>query len=165
MAEVGAFNTEDLLAWFSSVSPSSSVPRRQDLFVVPPTGTVGHNLRRKAEKEERERRGRQEREPPMRVETTTYVPDYNTVPDDEKAFDYVDEYDVGPGNPTNPNALPGDYDYAVSQSTDVYDQFNFNVDNNPRLPIHQHKNQILGTIESGQVCGKMAKNWQVKFYT
>ena len=152
MASVGSFTTEDLLGWFSSLAPSSAVPRRPGLINVPPPGAVEHQFR--LQQQEAARREQEEKEDyrdPILEEAAEYVPDYNTAPDDEKAFDYQDEYGIGPGNPTNPNAQPGDYDYAVNQSTDVYEEFDFDVGKNPALPILEYKEEILQAIESGQV--------------
>lgn len=157
MASVGAFSTDELLAWLGMVKPDAvSKEKKKEVYHVPPPGAVAYGMRLKAEaaREQREREVRElneveEEEEEDLDDGLNYEPHYNIKPDDEKAFNYVDEYD--PGNPTNPRALPGDHDYTVDQSTDVYNDFSFEEDHNPRLPIHDHKREILNTINAGQV--------------
>lgn len=153
MASTGSFTTEDLMGWFKSVAPSSAVPRKPNILSIPPPGAVEYQFVRQQQESARREQEREDHQNGFaeEAEATSYVPDYNTAPDDEKAFDYVEEYDVGPGNPTSPNAQPGDHDYAVNQSTDVYEEFTFHMDRNPALPIHKFKEEILLAIESGQV--------------
>lgn len=155
---VGAFTTEDLLGWFKSVAPSSSVARKPDLPMPAPAGAVAYRYMKQqrdaARKEQEEKwareRGRRD-EQEYEEEPAAYHPTYNTDPDDGIAFSYVDEYDLDPGNPTNPSALPGDHDYEVNKSTDVYDEFPFDLAKNPNLPIHEYQEDILQAIDRGQV--------------
>lgn len=150
MAGAGAFTTEELLAWLSGVKPTV----KKDILYVPPAGAVAYNLRLREEAAtaQREREARalvDEGEEEEDDDDAPYEPHYNLNPDDEEAFNFVDDYD--PGNPTNPRAQPGDHDYGVDQSTDVYGEFSFDKDGNPRLPIHEFKEEILDTINAGQV--------------
>lgn len=153
MAGVGAFTTAELLAWFKGVDPTvPKNPQRTNYLRVAPAGAVGYNLRLKAEAAtaQREREMYEQEDEYEEPEPTQFPPNYyNSIPDDEEAFDYVDDYD--PGNPINPKATPGDHDYGVDQSTDVYEEFSFEDDKNPRLPIHDYKREILSTISAGQV--------------
>ena len=55
------------------------------------------------------------------------------------------------GLDTNPNAEPGDDDYEYGASDTLYDQYSFDVDHSPRLPIRDVKADILATIESNPV--------------
>ena len=55
------------------------------------------------------------------------------------------------GMDTNPNAEPGDDDYEYGASDTLYDQYSFDVDHSPRLPIADVKADILATIESNPV--------------
>ena len=157
MATVGAFSTDELLAWLGMVKPDS-IPKekKKEVYRVPPPGAVAYGLRLKAEaaqarreKEARELCVEEEEEEDKEIGENGYEPHYNFDPDNEEAFNYVDDFD--PGNPTNPRAQPGDHDYAVDQSTAVFGGFSFEEDNNPRLPIHDHKREILDTISAGQV--------------
>lgn len=161
MAGVGAFSTDELLAWLGCVKPSVPAQKKKEIYHVPAPGAVAYNLRLRAEAAEaqREREARElnevEEEEYFEEEHEGYEPHYNINPDDEKAFNFVDAYDAG--NPTNPRAKPGDHDYGVDQSTDVYAEFSFEEDNNPRLPIHEYKREILDTIEAGQV-------WRITYF-
>ena len=156
----GAFSTEDLLSWFKSVAPVSSLANKVPSNALPaPRGAVAYQfmqqereaLRREQEQERLLKESSEEEE----EESFGYIPDYNTAPDDERAFDCVEDYDIGPGNPTNPKAQPGDDDYAVNLSTDVYEQFEFDINKNPTLPIHRCKEEILEAIENSQVSVKI----------
>lgn len=151
MAGVGAFTTDELLAWLCGVKPTI----KKDILHVPPAGAVAYNMRLREEaaaaQREKEVRALKEEEEEEDDDDpdAPYEPHYNLNPDDEEAFNFVDDYD--PGNPTNPRAQPGDHDYAVDQSTDVYGEFSFDEDSNPQLPIHEFKQEILDTINAGQV--------------
>ena len=146
----GVFTTEELLGWLHGVKPAP----RKDLAHVPSPGSVAHQMRMRAKAAEEEAR-RQEKarlqveEEEESEEILEYKPNYNFTPDDSSVFDNVEDYD--PGNLPNPNAEPGDYDYQVDQSVEVYDDFVFEDDKNPSLPIHKFKDEILDTITSRQV--------------
>lgn len=153
----GAFSTEELLAWLGCVKPTVPV-KKKEIYHVPRPGTLAYQLRLREEaeraqkeKETRELNGfeEEEEEEEEREAEAFYEPHYNLTPDDERAFNFVGDYD--PGNPTNPRAQPGDHDYEVEQSVSVYSEFSFEEDNNPRLPIHDYKREILETISENQV--------------
>jgi hypothetical protein len=157
---VGAFSNDELLAWLGMVKPGAAPKeKKKEVYRVPPPGAHAYSLRLKAEaaQAQKEKEARElyevededEEEDKEDLEESGYEPHYNFDPDNEEAFNYVDDYD--PGNPTNPRAQPGDHDYAVDQSTDVYQEFSFEEDNNPRLPIHDHKREIIDTINANQV--------------
>lgn len=158
MATVGAFTSDELLAWLGCVKPSANPEKKREIYHVPRPGAVAYQMRLREEAErarkEKEARGfngeeEEEEEEEEREVEALYEPHYNLTPDDERAFNFVDDYD--PGNPTNPRAQPGDHDYGVDQSTAVYSEFSFEEDSNPRLPIHAYRREILDTINAGQV--------------
>ena len=165
MAGIGAFTTDELLAWLSGVKPTAR--QKKNVVNPPPPGTLAYHKQLQAEEEARAkrekeaRRLREEREEEDGQEEEddedegvalngSNRPHYNLKPDDEEAFNFEGDY-YDPGNPTNPKAQPGDHDYAVDQSTDVFLDFSFDKDENPTLPIHQFRQEILSNIESGQV--------------
>ncbi len=158
-ARKGIFTSEELLGWLHG---STKPALRANLALIPPPGRVAHemSLRVRAAEEEAERQERgevlggpnqqeEEEEEEEEEEDTEYKPNYNFTPDDASVFDNVENYD--PGNLPNPNAQPGDHDYGVDQSVDIYNEFSFDNDKNPRLPIHRFKQEIVDTIASGQV--------------
>lgn len=160
MAGVGAFSTDELLAWLGMVKPGAvSKEKRKEVYRVPPPGAVAYNMRLKEEaaQAQKEKEARELNEVEVEEEEEEdeedvyngYEPHYNLMPDNEEAFNYIGDYD--PGNPTNPRAQPGDHDYAVDQSTNVYEDFSFEDDDNPMLPIHDHKREILDNVNAGQV--------------
>ena len=149
----GVFTPDELINWLRGVKPKP----RTDIAPMPKLGTLAMELSRREaleeEEAERQRRGQQgeeEEEEREEEEDYEYKPNYNFTPDDASKFDDVDGYD--PGNLPNPNAQPGDYDYSVNQSAEVYNDFSFETDTNPELPIHRYRRDILDTIASGQVC-------------
>ena len=82
----------------------------------------------------------------------SYEPRYNLKPEEDTSFAEDDDEDLGQGKPTNPNAKPGDHDYAIDESLSaVYDDFSFTEDRNPRLPVHDHQAEILDTIRKNKV--------------
>ena len=155
----GVFTPEELIGWLRGVKPAP----RTNLAHVPKPGSTAMEMRKRAaaaleEAERRERgegqfQGEEEEEEEEGEEE--YRPYYNFTPDDASGFDNVDGYD--PGNLPNPNAQPGDYDYEVNQSGQVYEDFSFDKDTNPRLPIHQFKRLILDTIASVKVTALCCK--------
>lgn len=145
MAGLGAFTTDELLAWLGGVKPT--VPTKTNVLRVAPAGAVAYNMRLREEEALRQSAHHQEDE--EEDPAVPYEPHYNLSPDDEESFDLVDE--MIPGRPTNPAAKPGDYDYAVDQSTDLYEMFPFKENSCPRLPIHSYREEILGQIGAEQV--------------
>lgn len=55
------------------------------------------------------------------------------------------------GNPTNSCAIPGDDDYQYPTTTTVFDNYSFDQDDNPVLPIAAYRGEILDTVESNSV--------------
>ena len=151
MAGIGAFSTEELLAWFNLSNTTPAAPKK-NVVQVPPLGNAKHTLKLSlqaeiAKTQPEPRRIHEVEEEPL--EAVPYQPSYNLKPDDEEAFDFV--ADFSPGKPINPKACPGDDDYFVDQSTEVYKDFTFKPDT-ITLPIHDHKTEILDTINANQVC-------------
>lgn len=150
---IGAYTTEELLGWFRGIVPD--VRQKKDIMSVdvPVAGKAKDDLMRReygaaaVQEYNRDSGGEEENGDPS---SPNYEPQYNLNPDDEETFDFNEDFD--PGNPTNPKAKPGDHDYGVDwQSTDVYNDFLFEEDNNPRLPIHEYESEILETIRSNKV--------------
>ena len=62
-----------------------------------------------------------------------------------------DDEDIGPGKSFNPNANPGDDDYFVEAKVDLYGRYPFDINTNPPLPIENHRENIVRTIERNSV--------------
>ena len=141
----GAFTTEELLGWFNGVMPPSRVKKNAVKMEMPVTNDSmvnGNHLSGEADW-----RGEVAVEI---VEGASSEPCYNLDPDDGVAFQFDDNF--GPGNPTNPSARPGDHDYGVDQNSKaIFEDFSFEEDNNPILPVHDHHDEILHTIRDNEV--------------
>ena len=145
----GAYTTEELLGWFRGIIPNER--QKKDVVGVdmPVLGKAKDELMRREygigirEDDQRSRREKECEDP------SNYEPHYNLSQDDD-SFQF--DEDLDPGNPTNPRAKPGDHDYGVDkQSTAAYDNFSFEEDKNPHLPIHEHEREILTTIWNNKV--------------
>ncbi len=144
----GSFTTQEVLDWFKGVQPTG--PLKTNVVDVPPQGNVRHEFLRRfgsfSTPKDEEGSNNYEEDDDDIAAPIPYTPQYNLKPDDQEAFK-----DFGPGNTINPLAKPGDSDYGVDQSTDVYNDFSFEMDSNPRLPIHEYREEILNAIEGKKV--------------
>lgn len=150
---VGAFTTDELLNWFNTMGAEVPDVPTKNVATVPAPGTAKYKLKLQAQAAEKERRAlegeeeeEEEKDDENEDESVPYEESFNQVPDD---WEYLDDF--GPGRPTNPKAQPGDDDYEVDQLTSVYEDFSFENDTNPALPIHEFKDTILDTISSREV--------------
>lgn len=161
---IGAYTTAELLGWFQGVMPSDRAKKDTVGTDIPVMGKVREEFMEKeygrAYDVEGEvsssRRGVAARPPDSDDEdggdVFNYEPRYNLHPEEDQSFLLEDEEDFGPGKPINPNAKPGDNDYAVDESLSaVYDDFSFTEDKNPHLPVHDNRVEILDTIRNHKV--------------
>lgn len=150
-SRLGAYTTEELLGWFSGVIPTVRARENTVSLDMPVLGEARDELmRREYGVQTQDGDGDSGEEEVDDVSSFNYEPHYNLNPDDDQAFDFDDNF--GSGNPTNPKAKPGDHDYGVDQLSEVvYNDFSFQEDNNPRLPVHEHQTEILDTIKANKV--------------
>ena len=159
---IGAYTTAELLGWFRGVVPAERVKKDTIGTDIPVMGKVREEFMEREygraydiDGEVSGRRGVAARPPDSDDDdldvSFSHEPRYNIHPEEDLSF-IEDEDDFGPGKPINPNAKPGDHDFAVDENlSEVYDDFSFTEDKNPRLPVHDHYVEILDTIKNSKV--------------
>jgi len=161
---IGAYTTAELLGWFRGVVPEQRAKKDTVNTDLPVMGKVREEFMEKEYGAAYDVEGEVSKcnrsfgahfrsnsdEEDLDI-TLNYEPKYNIEPEEDMNLD-DDSEDLGPGRPINPNAKPGDHDYAIDENLSaVYDDFSFTDDRNPRLPVHDHQVEILDTIRKNKV--------------
>ncbi len=161
---IGAYTTAELLGWFQGIVPTERAKKNvigtdvpvmglaREEFMVKEYGTA-YNFEGDVRKGTT---GTAVRLPDSDEEdfedAFSYEPRYNLLPEDEAFVDDDEEEDFGPGRPINPSAKPGDHDYGVDENISaICEDFSFDEDRSPRLPVHDYQREILRTINDNKV--------------
>lgn len=166
-----AFSNEDVLKWFCATNPlPETVPDTIETLPAPGHSRYGHNYRtdpvengtgtRHSESVSAEKYGFGS--PPSTYGGGDYYQRLASLQESMGAVHESPQYnlqlygsneieDCTPGREPNPNARPGDDDYQVSMVNHLYENYNFEVNETPELPITQHREKVVSTIEANQV--------------
>lgn len=174
---MAVFTNEEVLSFFTKVTEPLPIKKKEDIPTqFQKAGTEKFQRKQRElearQAEEKMRKGRQAFIRPSKSESSfegssmhqklmhrrERLADYDLT----RKYNYYEESDeddldndidvpFGLGRPTNPNAQPGDDDYEVTVDEELYNNFSFETDLNPRLPIEDYKNEIVSTIETNQV--------------
>ncbi len=160
-AESSLFSAEEYLNWFCVANPLPKVPEGADVVRGPGVGRSAaiEKLKAKAaEAEAAKEQEKQARRPPPVRQSSPKKPDYyDRVRKLQESHNFYDDDDddddenIEPGQPLNPDAAPGDDDYdpqAYGNDSDLYKHYDFDHNSTPLLPIANHRNAILRSVES-----------------